>query len=80
MIWLLNLNVMLLVIHVLTQIQIIVVHAGARRPKPTIKTTSYKKIKTDQAVKKVVMMDIQPMELAKIQILKICIMNAQIVI
>ena len=80
MIWLLNLNAMHLVIRVLTQIQIIVVHAGARRPKPTIKTISYKKIKTDQAVKKVVMMDIQPMELAKIQILKICIMNAQIVI
>ena len=79
MIWLLNLNVTHLVLHVLIPIQIIVVLVGVKKPKKIIKTISCKRMGTYQPVKQVVMMDLQRMELLKIQTLKKCIMSVQVV-
>jgi len=63
MIWLLNLNVMHLVIHVSIPIQTTVVHVGARMQNKIIKTISCKSYRTHQPVNLVVMMDLQQMEL-----------------
>ena len=79
MIWLPNLNVMLLVIRVLTLIQIIAVHVGVQVQKKVIKTISCKRQIKDLPAKLVVMINILPMGLSKTRAPSKCITNARIV-